>query len=124
MHPNDTCDAEFCSSQEGNKRKILSYNLSEVEPYLRQLAPDSNLQAIYCNKKTVEVPVLVSGASSNHYLEALMLLENLNAFVRPVYTNTTFYFFDLGLTAPEKQKVCTVLPAKTDSDVMFCLQSY
>ena len=79
---------------------------------------------MYSNKKKVEVPVLVSGASSNHYLEAQMLIENLNIFVRPIYTNTPFYFFDLGLTASEKQKVCTVQPVKSDSDVMFCLQRY
>ena len=59
MHPNDTCDAEFCSSQEGNKRKISSYNLSKVEPYLRQLAPDSNLQAIYSTLVNVYVDFVV-----------------------------------------------------------------
>ena len=86
-------------------RKIASYNLSEAEPYLSQLAPDSNLKVIYSTKTKIEVPVLVSGASSNHYLEALKLIENLNRFVRPMYTSMPFYFFDLGLTAPEKIKV-------------------
>ena len=105
IHPNDTCDAEFCSSQEGNKRKILSYNLSEAGPYLRQLAPDSIRNVIYSINTKVEVPVLVSGSSSNHYKEALTLIKNLNTYVRPTYSNTPFYFFDLGLTASEKLKV-------------------
>ena len=103
--PNNTCDAKFCSTIEGNKRKIASYNFEAAEPYLRELVPNPKLKAIYHNKSQLELPVVVSGASHNHHKEALLLIEHINTFIRPKYDSIPFYFFDLGLVASEKQKV-------------------
>ena len=71
-------------------RKIQSYNFSKAEPYFKKLEPSGTLEAIFKGPGTsnIEIPVLVGGASSNHFHEALGLLKNLNEVVRPAYPST------------------------------------
>ena len=103
---NDTCEAKFCSTREGNMRKIKSYNFTKAEPYLQYLIPKKNLKRIWTNRNisNIELPVIVTGASSNHYKEALKLLHNLKTVVFPVY-KTDLVFFDLGLNQAQRKKV-------------------
>lgn len=109
------CEARFCPTIEGNKRKIDSYNFSNADPYMKLLMPNRTTQVVVKGSGTsnIEIPVLVGGSSSNHFNEALELFKNLNSYVRPVYP-TALYFFDLGLKPDEIRQIkdmcnCTVL---------------
>ena len=103
---NDTCEAKFCSTLEGNMRKIKSYNFTKAEPYLQYLIPQKNRKRIWTNRNStnIELPVIVTGACNNHYMEALDLLHNLKTVVFPVY-KTDLVFFDLGLNPEQRLKV-------------------
>ena len=103
---NISCEATFCPTLEGNKRKIESYNFTQAEPYLRHLTRKNDLEIFFeeRNSATIEIPVLVSGASSNHVREALILFDHLNTVYHPFYS-APFYFFDLGLKQSDIQQV-------------------
>ena len=107
----ETCEAKFCSTLEGNKRKIESYDFTKAEPYFEHLIPRQYRGSIWNSNLTsssMELPVIVAGASSNHYRGALALIQNLNEFVFPVY-KTEFIFFDLGLMNAQRKKVVIIL---------------
>ena len=101
------CKTRFCPTQEGNKRKIDSYNFCKAEPYLKQLEAHTPLEMLTKGQDTssIEIPVFVSGTSSNHFQEALLMLDNLNKVVRPAYPTAKLYFFDLGLRTSEVSQV-------------------
>ena len=101
------CGARFCPTTEGNKRKIDSYDFVKAEPYMKNLQPNRTTKVIMKGSGTssIEIPVFVSGLSSNHFYEGLELLEYLNNFVRPKYRTMEIYMFDLGLTANESRQV-------------------
>ena len=101
------CEATFCPTTEGNKRKIDSYDIGKAEPYMKDLQPNRTTKVIMKGSGTssIEIPVFVSGLSSNHFYEGLELLEYLNNFVRPKYPTIEIYMFDLGLTANESRQV-------------------
>ena len=111
------CEARFCPTTEGNKRKIDSYDFAKAEPYMKKLQPNRTAKVILKGSGTseIEIPVFVSGISSNHFYEGLLLLENLNNFVRPKYPTTELYMFDLGLKTDESRQLkhvcnCTLVP--------------
>ena len=60
----------------------------------------------------IEIPVLVSAVSSNHFEEALELCENLNDVVRPAYPTAPLFIFDLGLKPEEILQVYIHLSCK------------
>ncbi|RUS84798.1 hypothetical protein EGW08_007413, partial [Elysia chlorotica] len=58
--------------------------------------------------------ILLTTASSNHFLESQALLQNLHRYVFPALENFALLFYDLGLTARERREMerfcrCTVL---------------
>ena len=87
-------------------RKIESYDFTKAEPYLKHLVPVRPRKKIWSrrNISSIEIPVIVSGASSNHFNETLKLISNLKKKVFTVY-ETEFFIFDLGLTMVEREKV-------------------
>ena len=105
---NDQCEASFCPTLEGNKRKIASYNFSQAEPYMSQLDPHPKLESIYKGPGTsgIEIPVFVGGASSNHMSEALRQIAHLNKDIRPAYPTLKVFFYDIGLSITQFQMVC------------------
>lgn len=110
------CEARFCSTTEGNQRKIASYNFSKAEPYLVGPESKSDREIIYKGPGTsgVEIPAFVGGASSNHFHEALKLLRHFNSLIRPAYPNLKLHYFDLGLQKVQHEELeklcnCTVL---------------
>ena len=101
------CTAKFGKTRTEDIEKIQSYSLSSVNHYLRQLdpVPSPGVFLSHEGPGAVEAPVLVSGASSNHFVEAGLLINHINSDVRPLYRNVPFYFFDLGLQRWQSQKV-------------------
>ena len=85
-------------------KKIKSIDFSMAAPYLNKLKPIGNPE-IYFHKNGVEIPVMATAASSNHYDEAGMLIENLNTVVRPAYPSMQLYFFDIGLKDWQREQV-------------------
>ena len=53
----------------------------------------------------IEIPAIVSGASSNHVHEVVTMFETLNKVVRPAYPTMKVHFFDLGLSSSDRSKV-------------------
>ena len=87
-------------------RKIESHDFTKAEPYLYHLVPERHRKKIWSmrNISSIELPVIVSGASSNHFNQTLNLIRNLKGRVFTVY-KTEFFIFDLGLTTAEREKV-------------------
>ena len=75
---------------------------------MAQLEPSPTLESIYKGPGTssIEIPVFVGGASSNHMGEALRLIKHLNKDIRPAYPTLKLFFYDLGLTVSQFQEVC------------------
>ena len=100
----DVCDAGFGATIEDDMKKIKSIDFSMAAPYLKKLKPIGNPE-IFFHKNGVEIPVMATAASSNHYDEAGMLIENLNTVVRPAYPSMQLYFFDIGLKDWQREQV-------------------
>ena len=100
----DVCDAGFGATIEDDMKKIKSIDFSMAAPYLNKLKPIGNPE-IFFHKNGVEIPVMATAASSNHYDEAGMLIENLNTVVRPAYPSMQLYFFDIGLKDWQREQV-------------------
>jgi len=60
-------------------------------------------QTLYTND--VDVPVIVTGASDNHFKEIKLLFININTIWRKAYPNTTVIMYDLGLVGDQQQQV-------------------
>ncbi|KAK3087676.1 hypothetical protein FSP39_009036 [Pinctada imbricata] len=52
-----------------------------------------------------DVPVIVSGASSNHYEEAVAMCNNLNSTLRKKYTDMKLIIFDLGIGDSDRRDI-------------------
>lgn len=102
------CDAKFGKTLEENIEKVKSYNLSQADTYLRDLEPQTSKYEVSFKgpgSTGTEIPIIATGASSNHYLESLMMLKNLDKVVRPVYRSIKLYYYDLGLEPQQKEEV-------------------
>jgi len=60
-------------------------------------------QTLYTND--VDVPVIVTGASANHFGELQRLFIGINTIWRKAYPNTTVIMYDLGLADGQQQQV-------------------
>lgn len=135
LSSNVNCTAKFGKTWAEDIQKIQSYPLSSVNHYLRQLDPVPSPRIFHSREGQetgVEIPVLVSGASSNHYEEGNLFIYHLNSVVRPSYPSVPFYFFDLGMKHWQTQKIsqtcnCTVVkfpfhkyPAHIKDMLGFC----
>ncbi|GFN88573.1 hypothetical protein PoB_001507900 [Plakobranchus ocellatus] len=52
--------------------------------------------------------IIVTGASSNHYLESQALLDNLHNHLLPHLKNFTFLYYDLGLDPLQRQHMASI----------------
>lgn len=55
------------------------------------------------------IPVLVTAFSSNHFVEALHMIQNVTSVMRRRYENVTMIVYDLGLTFLQRRMVINVL---------------
>ena len=98
------CNATFGRTLQDNIAKVKSYRLSPADKYFKDLdsqtpLPNRTLEA------TVELPIIVTAASSNHYLESVEMLNSLAAVVRSAYPTIPVYYYDLGLELDQKIEV-------------------
>ena len=106
------CNAKFGRTPTDNLEKIKSYNFSSAEKFLRtinlaSLSPDSQSNVVpkQAGTSTVELPTIVTAASSNHFDESMIMLQKLNSGIRSKYKEVELFYFDLGLEAEEVIKV-------------------
>lgn len=92
---------------EENIEKIKSYPFQAADKYIMDLTPSTKPEIIWKGPGTsdIELPAIVSGASSNHMHEVVRMFATLNKVVRPAYPAIRVHFFDLGLTTDERNKV-------------------
>lgn len=111
------CNATFGKTIEENIEKIKSYKLSEADRYFQNIDSQNAVpKTIFKGPGTsnIEVPTIVTGSSSNHFLESLEMLRSLDEVVRPEYRAIEVFYYDLGLERAEHQAVknscnCTVV---------------
>ena len=107
MSQNQTCRETLGDSFNDGIRKIKTYPLQPAEKYLEILKPTSHPELLFKenDKNTVELPVILSAASSDHLYEVESMFLNLNTVVRKAYPTIKVVFYDLGLSKWEKIKV-------------------
>ena len=106
------CSAKFGITPEEDLEKIKNYNFSSAEKFLKtinlaSMSPDSRSNSVpkQTGTFTIELPTIVTAASSNHFEESMIMLQQLNSGVRSKYKDIELFYFDLGLEAEEVIKV-------------------
>ncbi|KAK6192293.1 hypothetical protein SNE40_003785 [Patella caerulea] len=52
-----------------------------------------------------DIPVIVAGASSNHFNETQAMMYNIDTVIRPVYPHIKVILYDIGFTELERQAI-------------------
>ncbi|KAK3585682.1 hypothetical protein CHS0354_020248 [Potamilus streckersoni] len=94
-------DSKFRETFEENCHFIQTYPTGDSGPYLKEIG----LSRDFVDFPNFRIPVLVTAASSNHFLEVQALMRNLHSVVFPKYKNLKFIFYDIGLKENEKEMV-------------------
>ncbi|KAK3585676.1 hypothetical protein CHS0354_020242 [Potamilus streckersoni] len=94
-------DSKFLGSFEENCNFIKKYPIGDSMPYLQELG----LAGDFVDFTNPKIPVVVTAASSNHFLAVQALMQNLHSVVFPKYNNLKFIFYDIGLNENEKDMV-------------------
>lgn len=94
----------------------MSYNFAKAKPYIQNLTIHGDREGTFKlgTIPGVEIPTVVSATSSNHFLEAMNMIDKFNNLVRPAYKNIQLFIYDIGLQDSEHQQVktkcnCTVV---------------
>ena len=107
------CNYNFGKTQEEDLRKIDSLNFPEAKPYLKNLVPD-NFKAkdakyyvgdVAIGQSLPSIPAFVTACSANHFLESMELVLNIKNVVRPANKDIKFFYYDMGLTEKQRNKV-------------------
>ena len=102
------CNATFGRTLQENFAKIESYPLAEANKYFTYLESAISVHSDIVSGPALslaELPVIVTAASSNHYLESLEMLYSLSVVVRPAYPSIPVFYFDIGLEPRQKTEV-------------------
>ena len=108
-----SCNYDFGKTLEEDLRKIDSLEFPEAKPYLQNLIPKGfkvkdakhHVGGVQMDPSLPSIPTLVTGSSSSHFLESMELVSNIKNVVRPAYKDIKFYYYDLGLTTKQRNKV-------------------
>ena len=94
-------------------RKIDSLNFPEAKPYLKNLIPDifkakdakHYVGGVAIDQSLPSTPAFVTACSANHFLESMELVLNIKNVVRPANKDIKFFYYDMGLTERQRNKV-------------------
>ncbi|KAK3585687.1 hypothetical protein CHS0354_020253 [Potamilus streckersoni] len=92
-------DSKFKRTFEDNCQFVKNYPIGDSIPYLQELG----LAKSFHDFPNPKIPVVVTAASSDHFLEVQAQMQNLHSVVLPRYKNLKFIFYDLGLKEHEKE---------------------
>ena len=107
------CNYSFGKTLEEDLRKIDSYHLPEANPFLNKLLP-GNFKAkdakyyvgdVAIDQSLPSIPAFVTACSANHFLESMELVLNIKNVVRPANKDIKFFYYDMGLTERQRNKV-------------------
>ncbi|KAK3607186.1 hypothetical protein CHS0354_007101 [Potamilus streckersoni] len=103
VHNSLSCweDNKFRETFEENLQFIHMYPYGDSIPYIQELG----LTGPFMESSAIKIPVFVTAASSNHFLEVQAQIKNLHNIVYPNYINLKFIFYDIGLSETEKEMV-------------------
>ena len=98
-----SCNFDFGKTLEEDLRKIDSLKFPEAKPYLQNLFPKDfkvkdakyHVGGVQMDPSLPSIPTLVTGSSSNHFLESMELVSNIKNVVWPAYKDIKFYYYDL-----------------------------
>ncbi|KAL3847983.1 hypothetical protein ACJMK2_018870 [Sinanodonta woodiana] len=98
-----TCwsESKFAPTFEENKKIVQQYPNGTSVPYLA----DFGLLQPYRSMAVPKLPVFVTAASSNHYLESEAMLRDFHNKFLAKYNNTKLIFYDIGLTEIERSQI-------------------
>ncbi|KAK6166874.1 hypothetical protein SNE40_023485 [Patella caerulea] len=109
------CKAYISANRIKNIKRLLSIKTTpEVEDHLHRLGyPNRNTTSgdVYIpdlpdpNIPVPRIPVIVAGASSNHFTEMQAMLHNIDTVLRPVYPNIKVILYDIGFTEAQRQAI-------------------
>ncbi|KAL3883569.1 hypothetical protein ACJMK2_029821 [Sinanodonta woodiana] len=94
-------DSKFKGTFEANCNFVKKYPIGDSGPYLQELG----LASDFVDSPNPRIPVIVTAASSNHFLEVQALMQNVHSVVFPKYKNVKFIFYDIGLSVNETEMV-------------------
>ncbi|KAL3883556.1 hypothetical protein ACJMK2_029809 [Sinanodonta woodiana] len=94
-------DSKFKGTFEANCNVVKKYPIGDSGPYLQELG----LARDFFDFSNPRIPVIVTAASSNHFLEVQALMQNVHSVVFPKYKNVKFIFYDIGLSVNETEMV-------------------
>ncbi|KAK3598589.1 hypothetical protein CHS0354_009784 [Potamilus streckersoni] len=100
---NLTCwsESKFASTFEENKKIVQQYPNGTSVPYLADLG----LLQPYKSMAVPKLPVFVTGASSNHYLESQAMLRDFHNKILAKYNDVKLIYYDIGLSETERNQV-------------------
>ncbi|KAL3883552.1 hypothetical protein ACJMK2_029805 [Sinanodonta woodiana] len=94
-------DSKFKGTFEANCNFVKKYPIGDSGPYLQELG----LARDFFDFPNPRIPVIVTAASSNHFMEVQAQMQNLHSVVFPKYKNVKFIFYDIGLSENETEMV-------------------
>ena len=108
-----SCNYDFGKTFEEDLRKIDSLEFPDAKTYLKNLFPKEfkvkdakhHVGGVQMDPSLPSIPTLVTGSSPSHFLESMELVSNIKNVVRPAYKDIKFYYYDLGLTTKQRNKV-------------------
>ncbi|KAL3860998.1 hypothetical protein ACJMK2_007091 [Sinanodonta woodiana] len=95
------CPETLTNDSKHNRNRIRTYPSAGNE-YLKLLGLDT-IQRY--NGTLTKIPVIVSGASSNHFAEALVMIKHVKSTLHPVFGPMKMIFFDLGCTSSQRERM-------------------
>ncbi|KAK3577677.1 hypothetical protein CHS0354_034154 [Potamilus streckersoni] len=101
LNVSGNCPETLSSDIKLNKNKIRTYPSASRE-YLKLLGLDI-IQRY--NGTLKRIPVIVSGASSNHFAEALFMIQHVKSTLYPKFGPMKMIFFDLGCTSSQRERI-------------------
>ncbi|XP_050418954.1 uncharacterized protein LOC126832277 [Patella vulgata] len=109
------CKAYISTNRISNIKRLLNMKTTpEVEYHLHRLgypnrfatSGDVYIPDLPDPKIPIpRIPVIVAGASSNHFTEMQALMHNIDTVLRPVYPDIKVILYDIGFTESQRQAI-------------------
>ncbi|XP_050418950.1 uncharacterized protein LOC126832275 [Patella vulgata] len=109
------CKEYISTNRITNIKRLLNMKTTpEVEDHLHRLGYPNRITTsgdIYIpdlpdlNIPIPRIPVIVAGASNNHFTEMQAMMHNIDTVLRPVYPDIKVILYDIGFTESQRQAI-------------------
>jgi hypothetical protein len=93
----EQCQGHFYSRMEDNMRTVLNYPVIDKMKVNYKNIFEEFEKPVPIGSENENYPVIVTGASSQHYHKSLAMIKSVKEKMLPHYTEMKLIFFDLGL---------------------------